>query len=68
MTPNQIWNALKTILIAMGAFFIRKGGKDAVRAEVAEEELEGVQDAKKIHDAVDSDPEFNDRVRDRFSR
>lgn len=68
MTLNQIWSAIKTILIACGAFFIRKGGKDAVKAEVAEETVEATHDAKKIHDAIDSDPDFNDSVSNRFDR
>ena len=68
MKLEAITSLIKALLAAVGLFFVRKGGKDAAKAEQAENAIKEASDANKIHDAIDSDDDFNDRVSERFRR
>ena len=68
---------LKIKLAAIGAFILGvllaflkmfKAGKKAKEQEIKEEVLENVQKAKKAHDKYQSDDDYADRMRDKYSR
>lgn len=65
---SMIVSLIKSVMVGIGLFMVRKSGKDAAEKDQAEAVIKGTEDAKKIHDAVDSDDEFNDGVSERFRR
>lgn len=45
---------------------IKAWGNAEYKKEEAEEDLKGIRDAKDIHNRIDTDPAYRDRVRDHF--
>lgn len=56
------------ILVALIAFGIFNQGKQVGEAKVDKEVLDDVYEAKEARDKLRDDPEYADRVRDRFTR
>lgn len=46
----------------------KKAGANEERLENAEHELEEIEEANRIRDRLEHDPEYRERVRDRFTR
>lgn len=65
---GAILSFLKMVLGAVGLWLVRDSGKKAAKLEAAEEKLEAINETNSIHDAVESDPEYRDRLHDHFNR
>lgn len=59
---------LERLLDLFLLLFARKTGKDAAEKEAAKDELEAIDEKNTIHDRVARDPDYRDRVRERFRR
>lgn len=57
----------KIVDLILITFFYQKG-KDAAEKKAAEDELEAIDNKNRVHDRVDSDPEYRAGVQDRFRR
>jgi hypothetical protein len=64
---NAIWTFLSSLffklLIPFGAYI---AGRQSEQKSQTEQALEAMRDAKDIHNRVDTDPSYRERVRDRF--
>lgn len=65
---GQIFSFLKWVLGGFGLFSAHRAGKKSERLKAAEKKLDAINETNKIHDAVESDPEYRDRVHDHFNR
>lgn len=68
---SALWGWVKDIVkgvaTSVAAFFAGAWWeKEKSRRKRAEQRLEDIEDAKAIHDRVDNNPEYRDRVRDRY--
>jgi len=70
---NKLIAALAAVLAFFGINILNAGrnkrhGKAEAELEQAQDELEAVDEANRIRDRLESDPEYADRVRERFTR
>lgn len=56
------------LVIGLGAWLSFKAGGKVERSETADDELEAIDEANAARERLDSDPEYADSVRDRFTR
>ncbi len=64
---EPIVDLVKALLAAVGLLFVRKSGKDSIKKDIAENEIEAIDEVIKARDSINSDPRKRERLRDIFN-